>query len=635
MIINPQALNAIRFFTRSWFLFLPFVLGLAIQSVYDVQYQTVIVSVVTLSTLVLSLIFHWYIFPRSKIPLLLLVALFAFLPTVSLFRQGAYESGDFNLHIYRIMSFYDTLLEGNIMPSWAADANASYGNPIFIFNYSLPYYIVSLFHFIGFSFIASMKIMLGLTFVLSGIFMFIASRKIFNNELAAFACAIFYLYNPYHLVDFHFRATPGESTLFMITPLLFFCLAGFLKERKWNYFIGISLTTLLLSMSHPMVSPTVLGLSMVFLMTYVPLRRNVKNILFALLAMSLGLLASLYHWAPFILFKEVMFPADSSPNVLSPFEYLFVSPYKYGFLFQGPLGELYPGIGLPQLGVVLISFVLFLKKKLISKLGFQYLTWIAVLLLLLFFMHPISNIVWDRFPIFWMLSGRLLFPMAVVTTFIAGYLVVALGKLKISKKLIYIILLSAVLSTILNWGHRRVIPDLNDQWLRNNIEGSTAYLEGRAVYFANTKWADEEKVWFNTIPDKYLEIVSGTATVTQLNRKTTEHNYIVNADSDTDIRENTLWYPGWTLKSGNKIIPTYPGEKGLITAKLPPGTHNLQFYYSDILYFKILKIFGLVILIGLILSLFFGSFFSHPKNFSRNLNKPNFSNRKKKSKQKK
>src|ERR1035437_9480349 len=131
------------------------------------------------SALVLAGTFVYrFIYPKKKINLFALLLIISILPIISILRVGTYESGDFNIHIYRIMSFYDSLMEGHIMPSWAGELNATYGNPLFIFNYSLPYYVISFFHFIGISFISSMKIYLGLTLYLSGIFMYLWVREL-------------------------------------------------------------------------------------------------------------------------------------------------------------------------------------------------------------------------------------------------------------------------------------------------------------------------------------------------------------------------------------------------------------------------------------------------------------------------
>ena len=119
------------------------------------------------------------------------------------------------------MAFYDSLMEGNIMPSWAGELNATYGYPLFIFNYTLPYYFISLFHFLGFSFIGSMKIFLALNIILSGISMFMFTKKLFKSDLPPFISSVFFVFAPYHLIDIHFKVVIGEILFFTILPFSF------------------------------------------------------------------------------------------------------------------------------------------------------------------------------------------------------------------------------------------------------------------------------------------------------------------------------------------------------------------------------------------------------------------------------
>lgn len=602
-----------------WYLLIPYIVGIAIQSLFHQNYQTVTVSLISSVLLIIILIFQTYIYPKKKLSFLALLILLSLLPIISLFRLGTYESGDFNLHIYRIMSFYDSLREGNIMPSWAANINGTYGNPIFIFNYSLPYYIVSLFHFLGFSFVTSMKIMLGSTFVFSGIFMFLAMRKVANSGLAAFTAGIFYLFNPYHLVDFHFRATPGEMTLFMLAPLLLYFVVSYLKVRKIRYLYTVGLTTLLLSMAHPMVSITIHGLVLLFALTIGDVKSKAKSFLYLLLAITVGLIASLYIWLPFIIYLPVMYPPVSAIHPFSPFSELFYSPYRYGFLFQGPRGELTPTIGYVQELFVLLTIFLLFKNRLKKNTPALRML-VVIFFVLLFLMNPISNIVWGHFKMLWMLSDRLLLPTAVCTSLIGGYVSLVLIKKK-AKILLYIAILIAIFSTILNWGHRRVITTMGDSTLVQYAPTATNFLEGPGVYFANTKWADKNHFWFDKIPKDHLEISNNQDFVHEIERTTTRHSYLVDVEKPTTFYENTLWYPGWGLTDHGKSVPIKPGERGVITGSLTHGLHYLVFEYKDISVYRNLKLLGLGIFLVL-LSLLIGSFFGHPKYLTGKIKEP-------------
>ena len=229
-------------------------------------YRMVFINIIASLFLICGVLFYKYIYPKKKINLFVLLLLISILPVISIFRAGTYESGDFSLHIVRIMPFFDSLKEGILMPSWAAEANATYGNPLFIFNYSLPYYLVSFLHLIGISFISSMKIYLGLTLYFSGIFMYLWIKELTGNKLAAFTSAIFYVFNPFHLIDVHLRATLGESTIFLLIPLLFLFITKYSKKSKFIYLIWIILFTDLLFLAHPLLASIFFGIGFIYIL---------------------------------------------------------------------------------------------------------------------------------------------------------------------------------------------------------------------------------------------------------------------------------------------------------------------------------------------------------------------------------
>ena len=156
-------------------------------------------------------------------------------------------------------------------------------------------------------------------------------------------------------------------------------------------------------------------------------------------------------------------------------------------------------------------------------------------------------------------------------------------------------------------------------------------MEGLAVYFLNTKWADKNHFWFDTQPKKHIEITGGIGTVSQISRTSTQHTYVLYAKTPVTLRENTLWYPGWTLRANNNNISIFPGERGVITTKISSGFIYLDFSYEDIPIYRFLKFLGLGIF-TILLCLFFGGFLGHPKDFSGKIKIPGFFKRKYKSK---
>ncbi len=566
-------------------------------------YRTVLLSITGILLLTVGLLIYKYIYPKKEISLFKILILVSILPLLSLLRPGDYESGDFNVHIYRIMAFYDSLREGNLIPSWAGELNATYGNPLFIFNYSLPYYLVSFFHFLGFSFILSMKIYLGLSLFFSGIFMYLFIKDLTNNRLAAFSSGIFYIFNPYHLIDVHFRATLGESTIFTLAPLTFYFLIKYFNSKQIIHLILLGIFTAILFQAHPLMALTIVGIMFLYSVFYC-LRKGKRKFMNILAMLILGCLSSIYLWSSFIIYAPYIYPYPSSELYFYPFHQLFYSPWKLGFLFQGHYGELALIIGYTQLLIIFISIIALFRKKIKPIFKKDFIFWLVLFFIFLFLMHPGSFFIWKLFPLFWMFppTGRLLLPIAFTTSVLAGFFILNFYNAK-TKRIIYALLIITVLYTILNWGHRTVISTITDANLRDYVWESTKD-EGRVAYFLNNKWADHDNFWFSELPKSHLEILQGQADIEEISRNSTRHIYIIDAKTPLIIKENTLFYPGWELRSNGKKVNIYPGERGVINAKLPRGLQKIELKYSDISIYKQFKYLSIGVFAALFLFLF-------------------------------
>ena len=573
----------------------------------------VYVNIIASLVLLAGVLFYRFIYPKKKINLFVLLLLISILPIISILRPGDYESGDFNIHIYRIMAFFDSLKEGIIIPSWAGELNATYGNPLFLFNYTLPYYIISFLHFVGFSFITSYKVYLGFTLFSSAIFMYLLAKELTNSKLAALTAAVFYLFAPYHLIDVHFRATLGESTIFYLAPLLFLFLAKYFKNNKVIYLAYSSLLIYLLMLAHPLLAGIFIGVGILFILFNGIYNKNYKSIFLPFIFFLIGIIVSGYIWAPFLIYSPYMYHFPFNGNIsFYPFYFLFFSPWRYGFLFQGPKGELQTIIGYTQLFVLLATIILLIYRKFSIKINRQIAFWIGLFLLTLFMMSPLSNIIWVHAPFIGLMLieySRLSLVLSFIISIIAGYF--ALHFIK-KEKLIYILLILTIVSTILNWGQRRVIPGVNDTILQKNVPLSTLY-EGPS-YYADTKWADSANFWFAKVPNKHIEILSGSGSIKELHRTTTKHIYIVLASTNLKIRENTLYFPGWEVISNGYTITSYPGYKGIIEFSLPKGTQNVTVEYNDITSVYLLKLIGIFGVISLFLSILLLFFYNKNKH---------------------
>jgi len=95
-------------------------------------------------------------------------------------------------------------------------------------------------------------------------------------------------------------------------------------------------------------------------------------------------------------------------------------------------------------------------------------------------------------------------------------------------------------------------------------------------------WVNVTDPWQKNLPKNHLAILQGEAVIKEIKRSPIEHAYSINALSTTLLKENTLYFPNWTLFANNKEVainyknPTYPG---IITFKLPKGVYSVKLIF--------------------------------------------------------
>ncbi len=564
----------------------------------------IVVNLIASVFIFTGILFYKFIYPKKPINFFFLLLLISILPIISLLRSGAYESGDFDIHIYRTMAFFSSLSQGHLMPSWAESLNATYGYPLFIFNYTLPYYILSFFHLIGFSFITSLKIFLGLNLILSGVFMYKMSKELFKNNFAAFTSAIFYIFVPYHLIATHFKITIGEILAFTLIPIIFTFLNRLIKKSSLIDLLMTGLFFGLLALSHIFIAITLVPIFFVYIIFY--LRLKLKSLFYFVSIFLIGALISFYQWAPPLIYNKYLFihlyPINTAALYYPSITDLLYSTWRLGLLFQGPKGEISSLIGYSQLLIVLFILLLLLKNKIPKIHKTNIMAWLTLFTILILLMIPFSKQLWINLPL---ISDagvhRLLILVSLCTSILAGYFALTNAK---KKWLIWGIILLAIFSTVLNWGQRRVIPQINDSTLAKSLPYSTS--KGEAHFYANTRWVNPKQPWFSQIPPSHLEILNGKAQITNLERLSTEHKYIINASTPITVKENTLYFPGWKATNNGKPINIGPDKNGAISFSLPKGNNQIDLIYKDLFSFYVSKLISsLSIALFIIISLIY------------------------------
>lgn len=545
-------------------------------------YKMVLFNVLSSIILGSAIFIYKYVYPKRNINLLILLIVISILPVLSNFRPGTYESGDLSLHSMEAIYFYKILGQGDLFPKWAGEMNATYGYPSFLFTYPLPFYFITIFHFFGNSFIASTKLILALSYITSGIFIYIWLTKELGTR-SAFIGGLFYLFAPYHLVDMHFRADIGEVLAFVFIPLSLLAANSFIETRKVRWFILEIISFSALILSHPAIS--IIGVPV--LISYIALiifkkDKKIKLFYSQIVAVSAAVFLTAFYWLPVIYNLRFTHQSLFSKNLtFVEINELFYSPWKFGLLFQGPKGELAFLLGYAHLIVITLAIFLLITKRIEGFKKNLLLLSLFLTILFSFMMLEISKPLWEITPLInnfqftYRLLGITMLSMAIIAAITTTYIN--------STKFIYLISFLVIFTTILNWGNRKSVPEVTDYILEQQLPNTAT--NGSAIYQAITIWSDPNRPFASSIPKKNIEILKGNGEIIALERKNTYHSYIINAYSELIVKENTLYFPGWKVyingKSKNIDILHSSSPSGIISFTVPKGMHKVEVMFLD------------------------------------------------------
>ena len=423
--------------------------------------------------------------------------------------------------------------------------------------------------------------------------MYLFSKNFFKNSLAAFCASIFYLFTPYHLISLHFKVTIGEILAYTFIPLVFYFTNKFLADKKFINLLLSGFSLGLVILSHIFVG--LFLIPAISLYVIFETKSFFKGALYSLGIILVSLLTSMYQWTAPLIYRPYMFttayPTDPIKNFYFPnIIDLVYSPWRFGLLFQGPKGELSFLLGYAQLLVFILAVVLILKKLISKKHREMLIMWTLLFSLTVFLITPYSIFIWKYLPIINQAgSQRLLIIVAIYTSLFAGYVSLNLKK---KEFLIYVLVILTIGTTILNWGQRRVISTINDNVLKRDISLGTRW--GDTHFYALPKWVNPKQPWFADVPKYHLEILQGKAAIINTYRSSTKHVYDIKAQTNINLKENTLYFPGWTATSNNKFVNIKPDKTGVINLSLPRGRYLLTLSYEDLPMFAISKIISLI-----------------------------------------
>ncbi len=188
-------------------------------------------------------IFH----PPASAPYLVLVLLSALIVISPLLQPGYFWGAHDARHdVYFIFQYDKSVQDGIWFPRWSPDWTFGYGYPFFIVYGPLATLVGELFHhFLGLGFENSVKAVLALSIILSGLAMYGFVRSWLGRGAsratasgAGWVAAVAYMVIPYHLVDVYVRAAMAESLALAFLPLALWGFREAVIRPRWAAILG-------------------------------------------------------------------------------------------------------------------------------------------------------------------------------------------------------------------------------------------------------------------------------------------------------------------------------------------------------------------------------------------------------------
>ena len=529
---------------------------------------------------------------------LLVLIIFIILAASLLVSRDLFRSGYFPMHddvqIMRLYEMEKCFKDGQIPCRWVPDMGAGFGHPLFNFHQVFPYYLGMVFRFFGLSFINTAKALFFLTFIVSGLAIYLLAKELWGKE-AGLVASILFLFVPYRAVDVYVRGALTEIWGVTFFPLIFLSLYKFVKENKFRWFLASILSLVGLFLSHNIMTVLFTPLAAIWaLFWWLKLRKKT----FPLRVLAVFLWA--FGIAAFFLlpafFEKSLVTMSSSTTGYYDFQNHFVTVkqlffdrfWGYGGSVFGQQDEMSFQIGWPHWliaafgGMVVVGFYLnYLKAIFKRRLKLKEMGDVLLMTLLfvfwltaIFFTHAKSFFVWASLPILkyvqfpWRFLGLAMFFNALLA---AGFLSFFRGK----KFFQAIILICLAVAVVMNVGYFRPlkIMKINDndilsgkEWRRQSMTTLLDY------YPTGVKLIPQE------MASESPAVALGRATITNFQKFSSRWQFEAEVETPTaQVILPIFNFPVWEIfVDGWEIDYSTDSQLGLILVDLPPGEHYIR-----------------------------------------------------------
>lgn len=527
---------------------------------------------------------------------LIFILSFSILGMKALFHPGLFTAHDIWHQVVRLYYYSQAINDGQFPPYWIGQLANRFGYPLFFFSYHLPWIIGVNLTKIGINISDTIKTLFFLSFLGSGLTMYLFVNNLLKNKSAAFLSSLLYLWLPYHFLIIFVSASMGIAFVFTFLPLIFLGIHSLKEGQKLGIpILAIGLSGVILShiMHLVFLFPVIL---IFFLWSLVNTTKRVvflKNIVFSLI---LGILVSSFYLIPAFYYnkftrvhQETGFFEIYKRNFIN-FNQLIYSKWSYSPIVNNAKnGEVSFQLGFAQWISILFLIYLIVFKKLTRSYPNLSICLLIGFVISIFLMLDFSQIIWSFLVKFTTVDFpfRLLLPATFIASISAGIIFVNTGK----KMKFFLFIFLIIVALYSNRNHLNVNQYTNfpiSTYLNLETEITTNTFNEYLPVHANAKLLN--KPWNEAV---------GNNLTTSLTKQTT-NSLSFNLDARETIASSfgQFYFPGQTLYLDGKLNQFNIDREGKISLTVPKGPHIVKIKYQKTLlitFSKYLTLIGILI----------------------------------------
>ena len=458
-----------------------------------------------------------------------------------------------NVHVTRLMAFSGELASGQFPVRYLDSFGHGAGYFLFTFYSPLIYYLGSLFHLIGFSYIQSLKLVY-LLFLLVGTTGIYTLLRSLVGKFASTLGTLSFLLAPYLYHVFFHRGTITEAAAMMLIPWLIWAFIRLKESSSRTNLVLCALVIALSILTHTLTAVMAI-LAAVLYFALPPYKTS--SLLSALASLALGIGLSASFLIPSVTSSRLV---QYTSNSLVERGYLDhpVSFVKQAFA-MGDGTEKSAFLGLTLVIGFLLTIALTLKSSKFRKKYSSVLTLSLLVTVLGFFiMSPASSQIWSSIIYLRYVQFPFRF-LTIVTVFAVILYSLLLEHFSDSKPARTFLTLIVFLPLFISPQFHKPL----------GYQYTTDYKVEDPCMTAS--WADEHlPIWVKECLLKpranLVEPLSSKITLNEVHSTNNGRLITINTSGSGDILVSKYYFPGWVATNkGGKSIPLSPqGKNGLI-----------------------------------------------------------------------